>query len=364
MNKVLCKMSTNVTLINTIKDLEEAYLIWKKLDILGIDIECENNLHHYGASISIIQISSKTQNWIVDVMTLGKISQVISIFENPNIIKIFHGSDFDFRMLYSEFNCNVKNIFDTQIASQLIGLSEIGLGAILEKFLNVSKEEKFQMADWTKRPMTPEMLEYATKDSKYLITLRNILIKKLEEKNRIDWMTQECKYLEETTLKMHEPCFWDLKGLSKITDTQRAVLKEVYNLREELAKKVNRPVHFVINSRKLNEIALNPPRFDELKKIKGVHPVVRQFAPKFDIAIKKGLLKKLKMKNIETKRFTKEQRDKVNHLNEIRTIIAEKLIIEPHLIMNKDQMYEIALSNSLNCLRAWQLELVKPKINF
>ena len=39
---------------------------------LGIDIECENNLHHYGAYISLIQISSLKKNYIIDILNLTK----------------------------------------------------------------------------------------------------------------------------------------------------------------------------------------------------------------------------------------------------------------------------------------------------
>ena len=137
-------MDNNVTLIDTTDKLEKAYSEWSKTDILGVDIECENNLHHYGAAISIIQISSKNKDWIVDVLALDNIDKVVSVFENPNIIKIFHGPDFDFRMLNSKFHCQPKNIFDTQISAQLAGINEIGLGSLLKKFLGVNKKEKFQ----------------------------------------------------------------------------------------------------------------------------------------------------------------------------------------------------------------------------
>lgn len=357
-------MNVNVMLIDTEEKLKQAYEIWKKADVLGIDIECENNLHHYGASISIIQISSKTQNWIVDVLVLKKIPEVVNIFQDPNIVKIFHGSDFDLRMLNSGFKCKPKNIFDTQIAAQLIGMTEIGLGNLLEKYFNLNKIDKFQMADWTKRPLTEDMLEYATKDSKHLIKLRELLINELKQKNRLEWANQEFEYLENNVHKLHEPSFWDFKGLRKLTDKQRGVLKEIYELRETFAKNVNRPVHFIMNSKKMTDISINPPSFHDWKNMRGVHPIIRREASKLDKAVKKGLTKELSMPSITVKRFTKKQRDFLNDLNDIRGNVAQKIGIEPFLIMNKDQMYDIVLTSNLSSLRKWQKELVKEKIKF
>ena len=78
---------------------------------IGVDIECENNFHHYGVYISIIQLSTNTENFIVDVLKLKEISPLIEILENKDIIKIFHNVDFDFRILRKQFNCKRVAIF-------------------------------------------------------------------------------------------------------------------------------------------------------------------------------------------------------------------------------------------------------------
>jgi ribonuclease D len=297
-------------------------------------------------------------------MALGKLGELASILENPQIVKVFHGCDFDLRMLNSNFKCRPMNIFDTQIAAQLIGLNEIGLGSLLDKYLNLSKKDKFQMADWTKRPLTPEMIEYAAKDSRHLIRLKEILSTELKQKNRLDWAVQEFKHLEKTSHELHEPSFWDFRGLKKLTDKQRSILKELYDAREYLAKKVNRPVHFIMNSKKLLQFSINPPTYNEWKNMKGVHPIVRRDSYLLDKAVKKGLEKELKMPKQKIKRFTKKQRDIINKITEIRNKEAEKLGIEPFLIINKEQMYEIVLTDSLSSLRDWQKEIISKKINF
>ena len=78
------------TLIDAPEELHKASELWKKEPLLGIDLECENGLHHYGTYLSTIQISSRDKHWIVDVLTLKDVQPVVEMLENPNIQKIFH----------------------------------------------------------------------------------------------------------------------------------------------------------------------------------------------------------------------------------------------------------------------------------
>ncbi|MBD3321970.1 MAG: hypothetical protein GF350_12810, partial [Chitinivibrionales bacterium] len=195
------------------EELKKTYNHLNKRLIVGVDLECENNFHHYGTYISLIQISSEKKNFVIDVLALDNIGYLLNILKNPDIEKVFHGSDFDLRMLFTEYECKVKNFFDTQIAAQFLGMDQIGLGSLLERFLGIEKKDRFQKADWSKRPLTKQMLNYAAKDSMHLIKLSKILKKKLKRKNRLDWVYQESDFISENDLVLSQPGFSDLKGL-------------------------------------------------------------------------------------------------------------------------------------------------------
>ena len=102
--------------VDTPDSLSKAAVVWKQASALAVDLECENNLHHYGAYISLIQISTLNENWIVDVLTLRKIKPLLEILEDPSIQKIFHDVSFDFRILQDQFSCHPRNLFYTQIS--------------------------------------------------------------------------------------------------------------------------------------------------------------------------------------------------------------------------------------------------------
>ena len=353
-------MHPDVIYIDTSEKLQDACYEFNKQTILGVDIECENNLHHYGAYISIIQVSTKEQNYIIDVMLLKNIDSFLNILKDNNIEKIFHGCDFDLRILNTEFKTKVKNIFDTQIASQLIGIREFGLGSLLEHYLGVEKKDKFQMADWTKRPLTKDMLTYAVKDSMYMIKLKDILKNSLEKLGRLEIFKEECAYFENKEHILEKPTFFDLSGLREMEPRDLAVLKELYELRETYARIVNRPVHFIINTKKMKLISSKTDMtLNDWKTMKGVHPIVKRKADKFFDAYKKGLTKEIIIPKNSYKKLTKEQRNFMNSLDEKRKDVANKLDIEPFLILNKDQMLDITLTQNYNSLRNWQKKLIE-----
>lgn len=355
-------MDYSYTYIDTKEALIRVAKEWNSVDILGLDLECENNLHHYGSYLSIFQISTREKNWILDVLKLKELDPFLEILKNPKIQKVFHGVSFDFRIIKHEFGFLPKNVFDTQIAAEFIGRDEIGLGDLLMEFFGVKKECVMQMADWTKRPLTKQMLDYAVKDSVYMIRLRDTLADKLKELERLDWAEEEMKLLETQEFSFNEFSFWSMKGLRELTDTERAILKRLFDLREKLAKQVDRPIHFVINNRRLIEIATGTPlTFNEWVNIRSVHPIVRHRAGQFFAEVKKGQKEKIPYPKRQIKRFTEEQKKEVYRLTELREKLASSYGIKSHLILSKDQIREVVVSGNRDCLRKWQRELVEKE---
>ena len=340
--------------------LQKAAEEWKQCKELGIDIECENNLHHYGSYISLIQISSKDQSWIIDVLKLKNIPQVIEMIGNHQQQKIFHDVSFDLRILCDTYKCHPKNIFDTQLAAIFLGKENLGLGSLLEGYLNVKKEQKFQMADWTKRPLSEEMLDYAVNDTKYLIHLRDTLKEELKSMNRLSWVEEECSLLETKEWNQKKQSFIDVRGVKTLSQNEMSIFRQLFILRDKLARKVDRPVHFIMHNKTLFEISKNPPRsVNDIRKIKNIHPIVKRQAELFLEAFKKVKSPKVIIDHEKPKKFSDEQKRKFEELENLRDQISQKISIAKHLLMSKDQMIDIVLNNSYRSLRQWQKNLVK-----
>ena len=342
--------------IDTYEGLTEAAAEWKQASELAVDLECENNLHHYGAYISLIQISTHSKNWVIDVLELGEIKPLLEILEDASIQKIFHDVSFDFRILQDQFSCHPSNVFDTQIAALFLGKEHLGLGDLLKEYFGVEKESKYQMADWTKRPLNTEMLSYAVKDTAHLIALRDILLKELRQKERVSWVEEECAAFEEADFTYKTQTFLDVRGVRMFTPEQLGIFRELFLLREQLAKKVNRPVHFVIRNEQLKQFSHHPP---EWEKVKGVHPIVRSQAVLFYKAVETGKKEPFFIPAPEKKRLSQLQKEQLEKLSELQQSLAQKTGLKAHLLMNKEQMIKIVLSGQFDCLRMWQRKLVE-----
>ncbi len=354
----------NFTYINTNEELEKAAQEWSRLRAIGVDVECENNMHHYGAYITIFQLSSGTKHWIVDALRMGKVEALLGLLRNPGVQKVFHDTSFDLRIIHHQYGCRVRNVFDTQVAALLLGYDDMGLGPLLQRFYGVKKEQKMQVTDWTKRPLSPEMLSYAIKDAMYLVPLRDRLAKELKAKGRLGWMMEECRHIEKNDLSLHEPSFWDLRGLRALSDRQRAIVKRLYALRNQMAKSVNRPVHYLFSNSRLLELATNPPTLEQWQNMKGVHPVVKQRAKKLFDTVEKAKRERVTIPEPERKRYTPQQRNHLKRLSEARDAVAQRLGIQAYLVMSKDQMHEIVQTGSMKPLRKWQYLLVKKRFKY
>jgi len=352
-------MTLNFTYITTTDQLARAMEFMNQEKVLAIDLECENNLHHYGAYISLIQISSKDKNVVIDVLALPDIKPVIILLENPHIQKIFHDVSFDLRILNDQFHCQVKNIFDTQLAALMLGKEKVGLCPLLEEYFSFSKEKKFQRVDWTRRPLSKEMLAYAVGDTAYLLQLKNVLETELEKLDRLQWIQEESINLGKIDFLYKEQDYLDISGAKLLPPKELAIFHALFDERRKMAQKVDKPAYMVFRNQQLLAFAQNPPR--SWTNLRGVHPIVRQKAKHFselaEMASKKEELVPKKLR----KRLTLVQAKQKQELTELRNKTAEKLGIKGHLLLGNDQVIDVVVNNSLDSLRPWQKELVKEK---
>ena len=134
-----------------------------------------------------------------------------SLLENEKIKKIFHFGRADLSFLRQHLSINVRNIFDTKIASKICRkfTSNHGLKDLSKDLIGVKLDKEMQTSDWGKGEYTKEQIQYAANDVLYLHKIKGELEKILKRENKNE-IAEECfKFLEtRTTL--------DLNGLGDI----------------------------------------------------------------------------------------------------------------------------------------------------
>ena len=181
---------------------------------------------------------------------MREIAPLKDVLSDVSITKVIHGADYDIRSLDRHYGFHVRNIYDTAIAARFTGITKFGLAAIVEDLLSITinKSKRLQKADWGRRPLSDEALEYAATDVRYLIALREILVQRLQVLGRMAWVTEECARLED--LRYEDPdletAYLSVKGASKLDGSSLAMLRTLFLFREKEALRQHRPPYFIM----------------------------------------------------------------------------------------------------------------------
>src|SRR3984893_7654055 len=189
-------------------------------DVTELALDTEGaSFHRFLDRIYLLQISTREHSAIIDPLPIGSPAGLGALLESKSVEVVFHDADYDLRLLHQDYGWHVTNIFDTRIASQLLGIKSFGLAALLEQFFDVKLDKKHQRADWSMRPLTPDMLDYAAQDTRFLLALKDTMSAELARMGRMGWAREEFGLLEGTRWADEEPgmSFLRLKGARDLT---------------------------------------------------------------------------------------------------------------------------------------------------
>jgi ribonuclease D len=338
---------------------------------LAIDTEGAS-FHKFVDRIYLVQLSTRQQHAIIDPLPIQTPAALGRLLEDPKVEVVFHDADYDLRLLYQDYAWHVTNIFDTRIAAQLLGLTAFGLAALLERNFGLKLDKKHQRADWSMRPLTPGMLDYAAQDTMHLLELKDGLRRELENKGRIGWAREEFLRLEGTRWEPNEPgsAFLKLKGARDLTRRELALLRELVNWRDGVALQLDRATFRVVANEVLLEAArLAPQSLEALGAIKGMPRGILDRAGRDVLAaVRRGL----DVPDADLPKFPRSARfdkdpdfdSKVGKLKSVRDDAAKRLELDPGVLCSRERMEAIAraLPRSVEelapipGLRKWQID--------
>lgn len=338
---------------------------------VAIDTEADS-LHSYEGKVCLIQISTRDNNYIVDVLKFPDLEPLRPVLIDPNIEKVLHGADYDVRMLAKCYGLEIRNLFDTMVASQLLGLKTLGLAALLNDNFGVTLDKSSQKADWSKRPLSPKMLTYAAMDTAYLNGLRDILCSKLEEKGRMSWAREEFHLLSlNRSCSRTSVSALAVKGARKLDGRQLAILQEVLEFRDEKARQLDRPPFKVFGNDLLMEIATAAPKsMDSLRTVPGfTSNLLSKYGTELLEAVKKGnnvpIEQCPRFERTERTRKSEEEIQRFDRLKKISSRLAEELAIDPAILCTNAALTTIASSSPSTCeetiagtLKSWQRQVL------
>jgi ribonuclease D len=337
---------------------------------IAVDTEGAS-FHRFIDRIYLLQISTRDRSAIIDPLPIGMPAGLGKILEHPDVEVVFHDADYDLRLLHQDYGWHVNRIFDTRIAAQLLGIKAFGLAALLDQFFEVKLDKKHQRADWSLRPLTQGMLDYAAQDTRYLLNLRDELKSRLEKLGRWEWAREEFERLEGTKWEADDnsQAFLRIKGARDLTRRELALLRELVPWRDSVAKDIDRATFRVMGNEVLLDIARTAPKtVKDLALLKGMpRGILDRGASAILGAVQRGL----EVAEEHLPRFPRapkyEREDdfdaRVAKLKAVRDGAAARLNLDPGVLCSRERLESVVRRKPASLddlaevpgLRQWQI---------
>jgi len=191
----------NYDLIKNSDELRKAIEILATQPVVGLDTET-TDLDPYTSRLRLIQLATTDRVYIIDFDHFANgdatkseaLAPLRRLLEAPRPIKIAHNAKFDAKFIKHNLGVDLGGLFDTLLASQLVGAGDIeerhGLETVASRYLNEEIDKSERLSNWNFE-LSEAQLEYAARDAAILLPLREKLIERLKSESLV-----KCAQLE------------------------------------------------------------------------------------------------------------------------------------------------------------------------
>jgi ribonuclease D len=336
--------------------------------VIAVDLEADS-MHNYREKVCLLQFSSARRTWLLDPLAGADLAPLRPLLADASVRKIFHAADYDLRSLRRDFEISVDGLFDTMICAQLLGEERIGLADLLGKYFDISLDKQYQRADWSQRPLPPEMLRYAAGDTCHLHRLADLLEQRLREVGRLDWAEEEFALQQQVQFNGNDgPLCLRFKGANTLQRRQLGVLEMLLQWRESEGERRDRPVYKVLGNKPLLELAQRMPESrEDLRGIEGLPP---RLLERFDSALLAAVARGRQISEDELPQRQRQPRrtidpelePRLKRLKRWRQGAAADYRLDPGVLINNAALEAVARSmprtpeqlDAIAGLKAWQ----------
>ena len=335
-----------------------ARLIARLLQERTVAVDTESNsLFAHRERLCLVQLSSRHGDWLVDPLAPGiDLALLAPLFADMAITKVFHDAEFDILTLKRAWPFEIAGVFDTKVVAASLGLASVGLAPLLRDLLQVDLDKRFQRSDWGRRPLSQEQLEYARRDTHYLLALAAQLKEQLQAAGppHVLEVAAECRRLE-ALVPEPRPFTGDdfvrIRGVEQLTPLARRVMRELFVMRDRLAAQRDRPPFKILANDMLLALAMATPA--SWTELHGVAAVPQKLRERYGESILSTVEKALHMRPITklpratrngdgTDLLTPPQRAIYENLRAWRKKVASARRTDPALVLSRPRMLELA----------------------
>ncbi|MBM0107924.1 ribonuclease D [Steroidobacter sp. S1-65] len=355
-------VTTSAELLQALERLTDA-------DFVALDTEFMRESTYF-PKLCLVQVATPAHCVLIDPLAVPDLQPLWNFLNDRARTKVLHAARQDLEVLSVAMRGALNGpIFDTQIAAALLGQpAQIGYGALVAARLGQQLEKGHTRTDWSRRPLSPEQLQYAEDDVRYLVPLYLNLRDALEEAGRTPWLFEETRELELPSLHRTEPeAAWKrLKGLDRLRPEQRATAKLLAHWREETAIKHDKPRGWILADDALREIAERlPGSIQDLENIRTLPGgIARRRGDELVALVARGIeLGAGEPASFVPPRPEPQQLAMVTKLMNIARTTAEELKVSPEILATRRDVEQLVFSRRTDRLSTgWRKDVIGDRL--
>lgn len=230
----------------------------------------------YFPKLCLIQLATTDTLACIDPLAINDLSALFDWLQRPEMVKVFHAAWQDLEIMHYLSGQVPTPVFDSQIAAAVLGIGDqMGYARLVENMLGIQLDKSQSRTDWSRRPLQPKQLEYAIDDVRYLREIYPLLLARLQETGRAEWLDKSFQHLGNPAAYEPDPrsCWKRTKGVQLLKPKQLSALRELTAWREEQAIKKDLPRRWLVADEVLVDMArMGTVTLDDFSNIRGLKP--------------------------------------------------------------------------------------------
>src|SRR6201993_3377207 len=245
--------------------------------VITVDTEFLRETTYYPL-LCVVQMATPDGAVVGDALAEGiDLKPFFALMANEKVLKVFHAARQDIEIVWHRANIVPHPIFDTQVASMVLGYGDsIAYDQLVERITGHRPDKTHRFTDWSRRPLSEEQIHYAIADVTHLRDVFAALDSDLKKRRRSDWVSEEMEILTSPrTYDFHPERAWERLKTRVRKPKELAVLIEVAAWREQEAQSRDVPRSRVLKDDAIGDIATHAP--NTLEKLGNLRSLPKGF---------------------------------------------------------------------------------------
>ena len=339
--------------IDSDSELRDLCQRWQQQPAIAVDTEFMRSDTFYPRT-ALIQVGDGQGCYLIDPLSIKNFDCFRKLMLDANVTKVFHSCSEDLEVFQTFLNLVPSPVFDTQLAAAIAGYDfSLGYAKLVHQLLGVEITKNETRSDWEQRPLSQAQLQYAAMDVGYLLVVYGVLLKKLRQQERLEWVQEDCAQLisDYRSPVDEAQLYRKIKQAWKLNRQQLAVLQALVAWREQQAKDRDLPRNRVVKERALWDMArYQPTAVRQLRGLEGMtgRMVERDGETLLNLIATSSVSDPADQPPFLPPPLSPSQGELLKHLKQEVRSCAQKLEVVPEILVKKRDYEELIRSGLEN----------------